>query len=94
MKLHRYIDHGWQMTPIDFQVTRVRIRKVHGDIDHDRQMTPIDFQDSRKKSSANSVDPDETPHDAAKTLRLVTSEDKEATTEVPKTCGCKPPVET
>ncbi|KAH3861767.1 hypothetical protein DPMN_024717 [Dreissena polymorpha] len=23
MKLHRYIDHDWQMTPIDFQVTRV-----------------------------------------------------------------------
>ncbi|KAH3729559.1 hypothetical protein DPMN_055530 [Dreissena polymorpha] len=21
MKLHRYIDHDWQMTPIDFQVT-------------------------------------------------------------------------
>ncbi|KAH3859021.1 hypothetical protein DPMN_101667 [Dreissena polymorpha] len=24
MKLHRYIDHDWQMTPIDFQVTRRR----------------------------------------------------------------------
>ncbi|KAH3837059.1 hypothetical protein DPMN_110437 [Dreissena polymorpha] len=36
MRLHRYIDHDWQMTPIDFQVTRY--------IDHDWQMTPIDFQ--------------------------------------------------
>ncbi|KAH3892244.1 hypothetical protein DPMN_016359 [Dreissena polymorpha] len=36
MKLHRYIDHDWQMTPIDFQVTRY--------IDHDWQMTHIDFQ--------------------------------------------------
>ncbi|KAH3799288.1 hypothetical protein DPMN_152894 [Dreissena polymorpha] len=24
MKLHRYIDHDWQMTPIDFQVTRLQ----------------------------------------------------------------------
>ncbi|KAH3755773.1 hypothetical protein DPMN_190472 [Dreissena polymorpha] len=36
IKLHRYIDHDWQMTPIYFQVTRY--------IDHDLQMTPIDFQ--------------------------------------------------
>ncbi|KAH3789537.1 hypothetical protein DPMN_167717 [Dreissena polymorpha] len=25
MKLHRYIDHDWQMTPIDFQVTRSKV---------------------------------------------------------------------
>jgi len=24
LKLHRYIDHDWQMTPLDFQVTRSR----------------------------------------------------------------------
>ncbi|KAH3721513.1 hypothetical protein DPMN_064442 [Dreissena polymorpha] len=41
MKFHRYIDHDWQMTPIDFQVTRY--------IDHDWQMTPIDFQVTRSK---------------------------------------------
>ncbi|KAH3720337.1 hypothetical protein DPMN_063234 [Dreissena polymorpha] len=27
MKLHRYIDHDWQMTPIDFQVTST---SLHG----------------------------------------------------------------
>ncbi|KAH3752597.1 hypothetical protein DPMN_187218 [Dreissena polymorpha] len=26
MKLHRYIDHDWQMTPIDFQVTRTKVK--------------------------------------------------------------------
>ncbi|KAH3791361.1 hypothetical protein DPMN_144845 [Dreissena polymorpha] len=26
MKLHRYIDHDWQMTPIDFQVTRSKVK--------------------------------------------------------------------
>ncbi|KAH3819356.1 hypothetical protein DPMN_121089 [Dreissena polymorpha] len=26
MKLHRYIDHDWQMTPIDFQVTRFKAK--------------------------------------------------------------------
>ena len=26
MKLHRYIDHGWQMTPIDFEVTRSKVK--------------------------------------------------------------------
>ncbi|KAH3885440.1 hypothetical protein DPMN_009434 [Dreissena polymorpha] len=26
MKLHRYIDHDWQMTPIDFQVTRSKFK--------------------------------------------------------------------
>ncbi|KAH3709557.1 hypothetical protein DPMN_069021 [Dreissena polymorpha] len=25
MKLDRYIDHDWQMTPIDFQVTRSKV---------------------------------------------------------------------
>ncbi|KAH3726745.1 hypothetical protein DPMN_052614, partial [Dreissena polymorpha] len=25
MKLHRYIDHDWQMTPIDFQVTTSKV---------------------------------------------------------------------
>ncbi|KAH3727015.1 hypothetical protein DPMN_052940 [Dreissena polymorpha] len=45
MKLHRYIDHDWQMTTIDFQVTR--IIKLHRYIDHDWQMTPIDFQVTR-----------------------------------------------
>ncbi|KAH3882086.1 hypothetical protein DPMN_006017 [Dreissena polymorpha] len=24
MKLHRYIDHDWQMTPIDVQVSRLK----------------------------------------------------------------------
>ncbi|KAH3715524.1 hypothetical protein DPMN_058235 [Dreissena polymorpha] len=41
MKLHRKIDHDWQMTPIDFQVTRY--------VDHDWQMTPINFQVTRSK---------------------------------------------
>ncbi|KAH3804036.1 hypothetical protein DPMN_132312 [Dreissena polymorpha] len=36
MKLHRYIDHDWKMTPVDFEVTRY--------IDHEWQVTPIDFQ--------------------------------------------------
>ncbi|KAH3830997.1 hypothetical protein DPMN_104256 [Dreissena polymorpha] len=33
MKLHWYIDHDWQMTPIDFQVTRddKDLRKVVDD---------------------------------------------------------------
>jgi hypothetical protein len=26
MKLHRYIDHDWQMTPIDFQVARSKVK--------------------------------------------------------------------
>ncbi|KAH3852601.1 hypothetical protein DPMN_095113 [Dreissena polymorpha] len=26
MKLHRYIDHDWQMTPIAFQVTRSKFK--------------------------------------------------------------------
>ncbi|KAH3879580.1 hypothetical protein DPMN_003485 [Dreissena polymorpha] len=26
MKLHRNIDHDWQMTPIDFQVTRSKVK--------------------------------------------------------------------
>jgi hypothetical protein len=26
MKLHGYIDHDWQMTPIDFQVTRSKVK--------------------------------------------------------------------
>ena len=26
MKLHRYIDHDWQMIPIDFQVTRSKVK--------------------------------------------------------------------
>ncbi|KAH3823767.1 hypothetical protein DPMN_125589 [Dreissena polymorpha] len=26
MKLHRYIDHDWQMTPINFQVTRLKVK--------------------------------------------------------------------
>ena len=26
MKLHRYIDHDWQMTPIDFEVTRSKVK--------------------------------------------------------------------
>ncbi|KAH3878432.1 hypothetical protein DPMN_002325 [Dreissena polymorpha] len=26
MKLHRYIDHVWQMTPIDFQVTKSKVK--------------------------------------------------------------------
>jgi hypothetical protein len=26
MKLHRYIDHDWQMTPIDIQVTRSKAK--------------------------------------------------------------------
>ncbi|KAH3694676.1 hypothetical protein DPMN_082117, partial [Dreissena polymorpha] len=26
MKLHRYIDHDWQMTPINFQVTRSKVK--------------------------------------------------------------------
>ncbi|KAH3862253.1 hypothetical protein DPMN_025219 [Dreissena polymorpha] len=47
MKLHRYIDHDSQMTPIDFQVSR--IIKLHRYIDHDLQMTPIDFQVTRSK---------------------------------------------
>ncbi|KAH3755807.1 hypothetical protein DPMN_190506 [Dreissena polymorpha] len=29
MKLHRYIDHDWQMTPIDFQVTRTDIHEMY-----------------------------------------------------------------
>ncbi|KAH3748669.1 hypothetical protein DPMN_183117 [Dreissena polymorpha] len=41
MKLHRFIDHDSQMTPIDFQVTRY--------IDHDSQMTLIDFEVTRSK---------------------------------------------
>ncbi|KAH3832270.1 hypothetical protein DPMN_105551 [Dreissena polymorpha] len=45
MKLNRYIDHDWQMTPIDFEVTR--FMKLHRYIDHDWQMTPIDFQVTR-----------------------------------------------
>ncbi|KAH3726038.1 hypothetical protein DPMN_051893 [Dreissena polymorpha] len=36
-----YIDHDWQMTPIDFEVTR--------HIDHDWQMTPIGFEVTRTK---------------------------------------------
>ncbi|KAH3829077.1 hypothetical protein DPMN_131065 [Dreissena polymorpha] len=36
MKLHRYIDHGSQITPIEFQVTRY--------INHDLQMTSISFE--------------------------------------------------
>ncbi|KAH3835219.1 hypothetical protein DPMN_108567 [Dreissena polymorpha] len=47
MKLHRYIDHDSQMTPIDLQVTR--IMKLHWYIDHDSQMKPIDFQVTRLK---------------------------------------------
>ncbi|KAH3737138.1 hypothetical protein DPMN_043716 [Dreissena polymorpha] len=41
MKLHRYIDHDWQMIPMDFEVTRY--------IDNDWQMTPIDFQVTTSK---------------------------------------------
>jgi hypothetical protein len=26
MKLLKYIDHDWQMTPIDFQVTRSKVK--------------------------------------------------------------------
>ena len=26
MELHRYIDYDWQMTPIDFQVTRSKVK--------------------------------------------------------------------
>ncbi|KAH3717034.1 hypothetical protein DPMN_059814 [Dreissena polymorpha] len=26
MKLHRYIDHDWQMTPIVFQVTKSKVK--------------------------------------------------------------------
>jgi hypothetical protein len=26
MKLHRYIDHDWQMTPIDVQFTRSKVK--------------------------------------------------------------------
>jgi len=26
MKRHRYIDHDWQMTPIDFQVTKSKVK--------------------------------------------------------------------
>ncbi|KAH3755277.1 hypothetical protein DPMN_189968, partial [Dreissena polymorpha] len=29
MKLHRYIDNDWQMTPFDFQVTSPGIATVH-----------------------------------------------------------------
>ncbi|KAH3706210.1 hypothetical protein DPMN_065591 [Dreissena polymorpha] len=39
MKLQKYIDHDWQMTPIDFQVTR--------HIDYEWQMTPINFKVTR-----------------------------------------------
>ncbi|KAH3803860.1 hypothetical protein DPMN_132130 [Dreissena polymorpha] len=67
MKLHRYIDHDWQVTAINSQVTR--IMKLHRNIDHDWQMTPIDFQVTRKKALANSEDPDETPHNAASHLQ-------------------------
>ena len=28
MKLHRYIDNDWQMTPIDFQVTRSKVKVI------------------------------------------------------------------
>ncbi|KAH3821161.1 hypothetical protein DPMN_122921 [Dreissena polymorpha] len=47
MKLHRYIDHDSQMTPIDFQVTRYIV--------HDSQMTPIDFQVTRSKVKVTGV---------------------------------------
>ncbi|KAH3865888.1 hypothetical protein DPMN_028932 [Dreissena polymorpha] len=47
MKLHRYIDHDSQMTPIDFEVTR--IMKLHRYIDNDWQRTPIDFQVTTSK---------------------------------------------
>ncbi|KAH3791454.1 hypothetical protein DPMN_144940, partial [Dreissena polymorpha] len=40
MKLHRYIDHDMQMTPIDFEVTRSKVKVT---------MTPIDFQVTRSK---------------------------------------------
>ncbi|KAH3855005.1 hypothetical protein DPMN_097565 [Dreissena polymorpha] len=43
----QYIDHDLQMTPIDFEVTR--IMKLHGYIDHDSQMTPIDFEVTKSK---------------------------------------------
>ncbi|KAH3829502.1 hypothetical protein DPMN_131498 [Dreissena polymorpha] len=46
MKLHRYIDHDLQMTPIDFEVTRSKVKVT---IDNDSQMTPIDVEVTRLK---------------------------------------------
>ncbi|KAH3810069.1 hypothetical protein DPMN_138455 [Dreissena polymorpha] len=40
MKLHRYIDHASQMTPIDFEVTRSKVKVT---------ITPIDFEVTRSK---------------------------------------------
>ncbi|KAH3889130.1 hypothetical protein DPMN_013180 [Dreissena polymorpha] len=39
MKLHRYIDHDWQMTPIDFQVTRVS--RTTRDTLHEAAQIPV-----------------------------------------------------
>ncbi|KAH3717301.1 hypothetical protein DPMN_060084 [Dreissena polymorpha] len=56
MKLHRYIDHDWQMTPIDFLVTNTpRIMKLHRYIDNDWQLTPIDFQVTRSKDKVTGI---------------------------------------
>ncbi|KAH3819993.1 hypothetical protein DPMN_121737 [Dreissena polymorpha] len=67
MKLHRYIDHDSQMTPIDFEVTGSKVKVT---------MTPIDFEVNRSKvkvtcwnrifkAFANSLDPDETSQNVA-----------------------------
>ncbi|KAH3874604.1 hypothetical protein DPMN_037852 [Dreissena polymorpha] len=52
MKLHRYIDHDSQMTPIDFEVTRSKVTMTPIDFEVTRSkvkvtMTPIDFEVTR-----------------------------------------------
>ena len=39
MKFHRYIYHYWQMTPVDFQVTRSKVKVT---VTRNRKMFPDD----------------------------------------------------
>ncbi|KAH3804948.1 hypothetical protein DPMN_133240, partial [Dreissena polymorpha] len=58
MKLHRYIDHDSQMTRIDFQVTRSKVKVTVSKNCWNRIL----------KAFANSLDPDETPQNVASHL--------------------------
>ncbi|KAH3866864.1 hypothetical protein DPMN_029987 [Dreissena polymorpha] len=55
MQLHRYIDHDWQVTPINSQVTRSKVKVT----------VPNNRWNRILKTFANSLDPDETPQSVA-----------------------------
>ncbi len=60
MKLHRYIDHDWKMTAIDFQVTRSKVKELKKQLEALEEATAAKPQEKAPKETAAEAQDDST----------------------------------